>query len=203
MRSLFGQLNTFGGQQQGPFNNAQGIPAFGAAAPAQTPAQAPSQFGAPSEFGSSHSAPSSTGASFGSQSTTFGGQSTTFGGQGTTFGSQGTPFGGQGTLFGGQGTTTFGSQNNSSTFGSSPTSEEDSYEKVAFENTLPDETGMKEQNVTVVNETPLATSYTVDDAVTITSDGIAHQVTVAVLAFEANLTYIAVPRVEAQMYLQV
>lgn len=56
---------------------------------------------------------------------------------------------------------------------------------------------------TVVTGTPLAVSYSVHGEPTIPCDGVEHQVSVAVLLFEAVLTYVSVPRIEPRVYLQV
>lgn len=63
--------------------------------------------------------------------------------------------------------------------------------------------GALTEPTTVVSESPLSMTYTVDGKSTIPSDGIAHQVLVASLPFEADVTYVAVPRVETVAYLQV
>jgi hypothetical protein len=51
-----------------------------------------------------------------------------------------------------------------------------------------------------VSESALAMTFTVDGRASVPSDGIAHQVLIAVLPFEADLTYVCVPRVEAGAY---
>ncbi|KAF7291781.1 hypothetical protein HMN09_01237900 [Mycena chlorophos] len=55
---------------------------------------------------------------------------------------------------------------------------------------------------TIVTETPLAVSYSVEGKTTVPSDGTAHQVAVASLPFEAQITHICTPRVDARVYLQ-
>ncbi|KAJ6577798.1 hypothetical protein B0H19DRAFT_1218221 [Mycena capillaripes] len=55
---------------------------------------------------------------------------------------------------------------------------------------------------TIVTETPLAISYAVEGATTVPSDGTVHQVTVAVLPFEAKISHICTPRVDPRVYLQ-
>jgi hypothetical protein len=55
---------------------------------------------------------------------------------------------------------------------------------------------------TIVSESPFATIYKVDGSASIPSDGRAHQVLVAVLPFEASITWVAVPRARAVVYLQ-
>jgi len=56
---------------------------------------------------------------------------------------------------------------------------------------------------TVISETPVAASYTVDGESTIPSDGVEHQVSVAVLPFHTKVSYITVPRVDPRVFLQV
>jgi hypothetical protein len=56
---------------------------------------------------------------------------------------------------------------------------------------------------TVVSESPLAISYAVDSKSTIPSDGVSHQVSVAVLPFETKITHVTAPRVQPNVYLQV
>jgi uncharacterized protein (TIGR02231 family) len=56
---------------------------------------------------------------------------------------------------------------------------------------------------TVVSESPLAISYAVEGKSSIPSDGVAHQVSIAVLPFEAKITYVAIPRLQPNVYLQV
>ncbi|EIM92171.1 uncharacterized protein STEHIDRAFT_46411 [Stereum hirsutum FP-91666 SS1] len=55
---------------------------------------------------------------------------------------------------------------------------------------------------TVINESPLSLSYTVEGRSSIPTDGVAHKVSVAILKFEAKVMHVAVPRVRAQAYLQ-
>jgi hypothetical protein len=56
---------------------------------------------------------------------------------------------------------------------------------------------------TVVSESPFSHTYRVEGKSAIPSDGRDHQVLVAVLPFEANLSYVAFPRVQAVAYVQV
>jgi hypothetical protein len=56
---------------------------------------------------------------------------------------------------------------------------------------------------TVVTESPLSVSYAVEGESTIPSDGVAHQVSVAVLSFESKVTHVCCPKIEARVYLQV
>ncbi|KAJ7035289.1 hypothetical protein C8F04DRAFT_1098768 [Mycena alexandri] len=55
---------------------------------------------------------------------------------------------------------------------------------------------------TIVTETPLAISYAVEGSTTVPSDGTVHQVSVAVLPFEAKISHICTPRVDPRVYLQ-
>jgi hypothetical protein len=71
-----------------------------------------------------------------------------------------------------------------------------------YEEITPDTQALSEPNM-VVSETPVALSYSVEEVVTIPSDGDAHQVSVSVLPLEATIDYITVPRVEPKVYLEV
>ncbi|TFK61460.1 hypothetical protein BDN72DRAFT_965157 [Pluteus cervinus] len=55
---------------------------------------------------------------------------------------------------------------------------------------------------TVVTETPMAISYSVHGKSTIPSDEKDHQVSIAVLPFEAQISYVTIPRIEPCVYLQ-
>jgi hypothetical protein len=66
---------------------------------------------------------------------------------------------------------------------------------------LEEGTGSKPK--TVVSESPFSTTYKVEGKSTIPSDGVDHQVLVAVLPFEAKLSYVAVPRAQTVAYMQV
>ncbi|KAG6812258.1 hypothetical protein H0H92_003714 [Tricholoma furcatifolium] len=55
---------------------------------------------------------------------------------------------------------------------------------------------------TFVNETPVAVSFSITGQSTVPSDGVEHQVSIAVLPFEAKISYVAIPRIEARVYLQ-
>lgn len=59
------------------------------------------------------------------------------------------------------------------------------------------------ENKTVVSETPVALSFSVQGESTIPSDGIEHQVSVAELTSAAKISYITIPRADARVYLQV
>ena len=56
---------------------------------------------------------------------------------------------------------------------------------------------------TVVSETPMAISFSVHGESTIPSDGVEHQVSVAVLPFQAKISYISIPRIDPRVFLQV
>jgi hypothetical protein len=95
-------------------------------------------------------------------------------------------------------------QASNSTFGSAPPAEpvthveedEDTFEDVVVE-------GPFSEATTVVSESPLAIAYAVEGKSTIPSDGVAHQVSVAVLSFESKVTHVTIPRIQPQVYLQV
>ncbi|KAF8903751.1 hypothetical protein CPB84DRAFT_1728192 [Gymnopilus junonius] len=55
---------------------------------------------------------------------------------------------------------------------------------------------------TIVSETPVAVSFSVHGESTIPSDGIEHQVSVAVLPFKAKISYITIPRIDPRVFLQ-
>jgi hypothetical protein len=57
--------------------------------------------------------------------------------------------------------------------------------------------------ITVVSETPMAISFSVHGESTIPSDGVDHQVSVAVLPFQAKISYITIPRIDPRVFLQV
>jgi uncharacterized protein (TIGR02231 family) len=54
----------------------------------------------------------------------------------------------------------------------------------------------------VVHESPLALTYHVEGASGVPSDGVPHQVSIAVLPFEAKILHVAVPKVRPEAYLQ-
>lgn len=56
---------------------------------------------------------------------------------------------------------------------------------------------------TVVMESPMAISFAVHGESTIPSDGVYHRVSVAVIPFEAQISYVTIPRIDPQVYLQV
>ncbi|XP_006458934.1 hypothetical protein AGABI2DRAFT_177067 [Agaricus bisporus var. bisporus H97] len=62
--------------------------------------------------------------------------------------------------------------------------------------------GDEERPAKLVNQTPMALTYTVQGKSSIPSDGKNHVVTIAVLSFETSIDYISVPKVEPRVYLQ-
>ena len=54
----------------------------------------------------------------------------------------------------------------------------------------------------VVHESPLALTYHVEGASGVPSDGVPHQVSIAVLPFEAKIQHVTVPKVRPVVYLQ-
>ena len=54
----------------------------------------------------------------------------------------------------------------------------------------------------VIHESPLALTYHVEGASGVPSDGVPHQVTIAVLPFEAKIQHVTVPKVQPVAYLQ-
>jgi uncharacterized protein (TIGR02231 family) len=56
--------------------------------------------------------------------------------------------------------------------------------------------------MSVVHESPLALTYHVEGASGVPSDGVPHQVSIAVLPFEANILHVTVPKVRPVAYLQ-
>jgi hypothetical protein len=65
------------------------------------------------------------------------------------------------------------------------------------------DTGPNSKPTTVVNESPFSRTYRVAGNSTIPSDGREHQVLIAVLPFEAKLSYVALPRARTVAYMQV
>jgi hypothetical protein len=63
--------------------------------------------------------------------------------------------------------------------------------------------GFASEPATVVSESPLSRTYRVAGNSTIPSDGREHQVLIAVLPFEAQLSYVALPRARTVAYMQV
>ena len=58
------------------------------------------------------------------------------------------------------------------------------------------------ESTSVVHESPLALTYHVEGASGVPSDGVPHQVTIAVLPFEAKIQHVTVPKVRPVAYLQ-
>ena len=54
-----------------------------------------------------------------------------------------------------------------------------------------------------VAETPIAISFSITGVFTIPSDGVEHQVSVAVLPFDATIFHVTTPRIDPRVYLQV
>lgn len=63
--------------------------------------------------------------------------------------------------------------------------------------------GPLSEPTTIVTESPLSVSYGVEGESTIPSDGVAHQVSVAVLAFDSKVTHVCCPKIDPRVYLQV
>jgi uncharacterized protein (TIGR02231 family) len=73
--------------------------------------------------------------------------------------------------------------------------DEEALEKEGLTTTLGEPTA-------VVHESPLALTYHVEGASGVPSDGVPHQVSVAVLPFEAKIMHVTVPKVRPVAYLQ-
>ncbi|KAL0948652.1 hypothetical protein HGRIS_010456 [Hohenbuehelia grisea] len=73
--------------------------------------------------------------------------------------------------------------------------EDEAFEEIA----LP---GALSKPHTVVSETPLAISYSVDNEVSIPTDGHQHVVSIALLPFDAKISHVVVPRAQPRVYLQ-
>jgi uncharacterized protein (TIGR02231 family) len=65
-----------------------------------------------------------------------------------------------------------------------------------------EQTNVIGESTSVVHESPLALTYHVDGASGVPSDGVPHQVTIAVLPFEAKIQHVTVPKVRPVAYLQ-
>jgi hypothetical protein len=63
--------------------------------------------------------------------------------------------------------------------------------------------GAFSEPTTVVTESPLSATYAVEGESTIPSDGVAHQVSIAVLSFESKVTHVCCPKIDPRVYLQV
>ncbi|KAF9525788.1 hypothetical protein CPB83DRAFT_858888 [Crepidotus variabilis] len=90
--------------------------------------------------------------------------------------------------------TLFGFQGSSSTVPAVPLPEDD-FEEISGPEPIA-------EPATVISETPIAVSFSVQGESTIPSDGIDHQVSVAVLSFTAKISYITIPRVDPRAFLQ-
>ncbi|KAK0470322.1 uncharacterized protein EV420DRAFT_1742692 [Desarmillaria tabescens] len=77
----------------------------------------------------------------------------------------------------------------------------DESEEIFEEVVLPDGSTTSEAS-TLVTETPFAISYSVEGTSTIPSDGVEHQVAVAVLPFQSSTSYVTVPRIDPRLFLQ-
>jgi hypothetical protein len=64
------------------------------------------------------------------------------------------------------------------------------------------EVEMAQKSGTVIKDSALAVTYSVDGQSTIPSDGIAHMVSISLLEFDCQIKHVAVPRVETMVYLQ-
>lgn len=76
----------------------------------------------------------------------------------------------------------------------------DGFEEVLYEE------GPSENNTqptVVVQETPLSMNFSVSESANIPSDGLGHQVTLAVIPFQAAISHISIPRIDPRIYLQV
>lgn len=76
-----------------------------------------------------------------------------------------------------------------------PEDDDDDFEDLEVPGTITEPT-------TVVSETPMAISFTVHGESTIPSDGVEHQVSVAVLPFQAKISYVSIPRIDPRVFLQ-
>jgi uncharacterized protein (TIGR02231 family) len=65
-----------------------------------------------------------------------------------------------------------------------------------------EQTNVIGEPTSVVHESPLALAYHVEGASGVPSDGVPHQVTIAVLPFEAKIQHVTVPKVRPVAYLQ-
>jgi uncharacterized protein (TIGR02231 family) len=63
-------------------------------------------------------------------------------------------------------------------------------------------TAIGEQPTSVVHESPLSLTYYVEGSSGVPSDGVPHQVSIAILPFEANIQHVTVPKVRPVAYLQ-
>lgn len=142
------------------------------------------------------SVPSNTGSLFGSST----------GATGSAFGAFGAAPSGGG-LFGGGGGGLFGTSTAAAPAAAPPpppapapsVPQDDNFS--SFEEvTAP---GALSEPTTIVTESPLSVSYSVEGESTIPSDGVPHQVSVAILAFDSKVTHVCCPKIDARVYLQV
>lgn len=83
----------------------------------------------------------------------------------------------------------------------SPNSDEDDWESDG-ELYVPELIHPVTEGVAVVNNSSLSVSYAVEGSSTIPSDGQSHKVSVAVLPFEADVTWVAMPRQQTVVYME-
>ena len=80
----------------------------------------------------------------------------------------------------------------------------DEWQDIEREDATADEeqTNVIGEPTSVVHESPLALTYHVEGASGVPSDGVPHQVTIAVLPFEAKIQHVTIPKVRPVAYLQ-
>jgi uncharacterized protein (TIGR02231 family) len=80
----------------------------------------------------------------------------------------------------------------------------DEWQDIEKDDAIADEeqTNVIGEPTSVVHESPLALTYHVEGASGVPSDGVPHQVTIAVLPFEAKIQHVTVPKVRPVAYLQ-
>jgi uncharacterized protein (TIGR02231 family) len=80
----------------------------------------------------------------------------------------------------------------------------DEWQDIEEEDAIADEeqTNVIGEPTSVVHESPLSLTYHVEGASGVPSDGVPHQVTIAVLPFEAKIQHVTVPKVRPVAYLQ-
>ncbi|KAF8268362.1 hypothetical protein EI94DRAFT_1829590 [Lactarius quietus] len=173
-------------QYNGPF--VPPAPTFGAPAPAfgatahafGAPAPAFGAFGQPPTFGATQVPQQQQQQSlFGQANSGFAGLSQSV--PAPAFGSSAQPL---------QGTSAF--------FGASP---DDGWQAVDADDTPEEELTPIAEPTTVVHESPLALTYRVEGPSRVPSDGVPHQLAVAVLPFSATLQHVAVPKARPVAYL--
>ncbi|KAH8984947.1 hypothetical protein EDB92DRAFT_2070710, partial [Lactarius akahatsu] len=82
-----------------------------------------------------------------------------------------------------------------------PAPADDGWQAVCVDLTLSDEPAPIAEPTAVVHESPLALTYHVEGASRVPSDGVPHQLAVAVLPFSATLQHVAVPKARPVAYL--